>query len=156
VVVELPTAEAVRVRPGQAARLTGWGGAGALEARVRLVEPGAYTKVSPLGVEEQRVKVLLDPRGTGWEALGDGYAADVTVVVREHAEVVRVPSSALFRAGGGDALFLVDGGKARLVRVEVAGRSGGLAAVASGLEPGARAVIHPGDQVSDGVRVRPR
>jgi HlyD family secretion protein len=67
-----------------------------------------------------------------------------------------VPSSALFRAGGGDALFLVDGGKARLVRVEVAGRSGGLAAVASGLEPGARAVIHPGDQVSDGVRVRPR
>jgi HlyD family secretion protein len=156
VVVELPTAEAVRVRPGQAARLTGWGGSGALEARVRLVEPGAFTKVSPLGVEEQRVKVLLDPRGPGWGALGDGYAADVTVVVREHADVVRVPSSALFRAGGGDALFLVDGGKARLVRVEVAGRSGGLAALASGLEPGARVVIHPGDKVSDGVRIRAR
>jgi len=156
VMVELPTAEAVRVRPGQAARLTGWGGSGALEARVRLVEPGAFTKVSPLGVEEQRVRVLLDPRGPGWEALGDGYAADVTVVVREHAEAVRVPGSALFRAAGGDALFVVDGGKARLVRVEVAGRAGGLAALASGLEPGTRVVIHPGDQVAEGVRVRPR
>ena len=114
VVVELPTADAVRVRPGQAARLTGWGGSGALEARVRLVEPGAFTKVSPLGVEEQRVKVLLDPRGPGWEALGDGYAADVAVVVREHADAVRVPSSALFRAAGGEALFLVEGGRARL------------------------------------------
>jgi len=156
VVVELPTADAVRIRPGQSARLTGWGGSVALEARVRLVEPGAFTKVSPLGVEEQRVKVLLDPRGPGWEALGDGYAADVTVVVREHASAVRVPSSALFRAAGGDALFLVEGGRARLAPVEVAGRSGGVAALAGGLEPGARVVIHPGDQVADGVRVRPR
>jgi HlyD family secretion protein len=156
VVVDLPTADAVRVRPGQAARLTGWGGSAVLEARVRLVEPGAFTKVSPLGVEEQRVNVLLDPRGPGWDALGDGYAADVAVVVREHADAVRVPSSALFSAAGGDALFLVDGGRARLVRVEVAGRAAGLAALARGLEPGARVVVHPGDQVADGVRVRSR
>jgi HlyD family secretion protein len=156
VVVDLPTADAVRVRPGQEARLTGWGQSQALEARVRLVEPGAFTKVSPLGVEEQRVNVLLDPRGPGWESLGDGFAADVAVVVREHADAVRVPSSALFSSAGGDALFLVDGGRARLVRVEVAGRAGGLAALASGLEPGARVVIHPGDQVSEGVRVRAR
>ncbi len=156
VVVELPTADAVRVRPGQVARLTGWGQGAVLEARVRLVEPGAFTKVSPLGVEEQRVKVLLDPRGPGWEALGDGYAADVAVVVREHADAVRVPASALFRTAAGDALFLMEGGRARLARVEVAGRSGGLAALASGLEPGVRVVSHPGDRVADGVRVRAR
>ena len=153
VAVDLPSADAVRVRPGQAARVTGWGGGGALAARVRRVEPGAFTKVSPLGVEEQRVYVLFDPAGPGWEALGDGYAVDVAVVVREVADAVRVPSSALFRAGGAEALFVVEGGRARRVAVEVAGRSGGLAALARGLAPGARVVTHPGDRVGDGVRV---
>jgi len=151
--VDLPSPDAVRVRPGQAALVTGWGGAGSLRAVVRRVEPGAFTKITPLGVEEQRVYVLLDPAGPGWEALGDGYAADVAVVVREHQDAVRVPSSALFRADGADALFAVEGERARVTRVEVLGRAGGWAALAKGLEPGARVVIHPGDKVHDGVRV---
>lgn len=152
-VVDLPSADAVRVRAGQAAVVTGWGGTGELRAVVRRVEPGAFTKVTPLGVEEQRVNVLLDPAGPGWGALGDGYAADVAVVVREHQGAVRVPSSALFRAGGAEALFVVSGGRARVTPVEVLGRAGGLAALGSGVEPGARVVIHPGDRVRDGVRV---
>lgn len=156
VVLDLPSSDAVRTRPGQRALLTGWGGAGALEAVVRRVEPGAFTKVSPLGVEEQRVHVLLDPAGPGWEALGDGYAADVAVVIRRHDDVVRVPGSALFRAGTGEALFVVEDGRARLVAVEVAGRGGGVAALAKGLEPGVPVIVHPGDRVTDGVRVATR
>jgi HlyD family secretion protein len=156
VVVDLPSAEAVRTRPGQRARLTGWGGGGALDAVVRRVEPGAFTKVSPLGVEEQRVNVLLDPVGPGWEALGDGYAADAAVVVRRFEDVVRVPGSALFRAGAGEAVFVAERGRARLVPVEVAGRGGGFAALARGLEPGVPVVVHPGDRVADGVRVAAR
>ncbi|MFO0584093.1 MAG: HlyD family efflux transporter periplasmic adaptor subunit [Anaeromyxobacter sp.] len=155
VIVDLPSAEAVRARAGQRARVTGWGG-GALAAAVDRVEPGAFTKVSPLGVEEQRVNVVLSPAGPGWEALGDGYAADVSVIVRRHEAAVRVPGSALFRTGAGDALFVVDGGRARLVPVDVAGRGGGLAALGRGLEPGARVVVHPGDRVSDRVRVAVR
>ena len=151
--VDLPSPDAVRVRAGQDALVTGWGGAGPLRAVVRQVEPGAFTKVTPLGVEEQRVYVLLDPAGPGWEALGDGYAADVAVVVREHRDPVRVPASALFRAEGADALFVVAGERARLTRVEVLGRAGGRTALGKGLEPGARVVIHPGDQLHDGARV---
>jgi HlyD family secretion protein len=156
VVVDLPSSDAVRTRPGQRARLTGWGGGGALDAVVRRVEPGAFTKISPLGVEEQRVNVVLDPAGPGWEALGDGYAADVAVVVRRFEDVVRVPGSALFRAETVEALFVAVGGRARLVPVEVAGRGGGLAAVARGLEPGVPVIVHPGDRVADKVRVATR
>jgi HlyD family secretion protein len=156
VVVDLPSSDAVRTRPGQRARLTGWGGDGALDAVVRRVEPGAFTKVSPLGVEEQRVNVLLDPVGPGWEALGDGYAADAAVVVRRFEGVVRVPGSALFRAGTGEAVFVAEDGRARLVPVELAGRGGGLAAVARGLEPGVPVIVHPGDRVADKVRVATR
>jgi HlyD family secretion protein len=155
VVVDLPSAEAVRTRPGQPARLTGWGG-GALEAVVRRVEPGAFTKVSPLGVEEQRVNVLLDPAGAPWESLGDGYAVDVVVVVRRHEAVVRVPGSALFPSGTAEAVFVVQDGRARLAPVEVVGRGAGLAALSRGLEPGVRVVVHPGDRVADGVRVATR
>jgi len=156
VVLDLPTSDAVRLRPGQAALATGWGGAGALAAVVRRIEPSAYTKVSPLGVEEQRVDVLLDPSGPGWEALGDGYALDVQVVVESLAEAVRVPSSALFRAGDGWALYAVEQGRARRRAVEVSARGEGRAALAAGLRPGERVVLHPGDELAEGVRLRVR
>jgi HlyD family secretion protein len=153
VVLDLPTADAVRVRPGQPARIGGFGGAGALEAVVRLVEPSAYTKVSPLGVEEQRVDVLLDPVGPGWEALGDGFSVDAQVIVEEVKDAVRVPSSALFRRGGGWALYAVEDGRARQRGVEVAARGDGSAAIRDGVKPGDRVLLHPGDEVKDGVRV---
>lgn len=156
VVLDLPTADAVRVRPGQGATVTGWGGDAPLEAVVRRVEPSAYTKVSPLGVEEQRVDVLLDPAGPGWEVLGDGFTVDAHVVVQEVGDAVRVPASALFRDGDGWALYALEGGRARRRVVEVAARGGGAAAIRDGVRPGDRVLVHPGDEVSDGVRVTVR
>jgi len=154
VVVDLPSADAVRTSRGAAALVTGWGGAGPLQAVVGRVEPSAYTKVSPLGVEEQRVDLVLEPRGAGWGALGDGYAVDAAITVRELGDAVRVPASALFRRGDGWAVFAVEDGRARSRPVEVDGLSGGAAAIARGLAPGDAVVLHPGDRVAEGVRLR--
>ncbi|MBI5069511.1 MAG: HlyD family efflux transporter periplasmic adaptor subunit, partial [Deltaproteobacteria bacterium] len=156
VVLDLPTADAVRVRAGQRALASGGAGESPLAAVVRRIEPSAYTKVSPLGVEEQRVDVLLDPAGAGWEALGDGFAVDVRVVVEELPEAVRVPSSALFRSGDGWALYVLEEGRARLREVEVTARGDGAAAIRRGVRPGDRVLLHPGDDVRDGVRVSVR
>jgi len=154
VVADLPSADAVRVSPGGAAAVSGWGGGATLAARVRRVEPSGFTKVSPLGVEEQRVNVVLDPEGPGWEALGDAFSVDVSVAVEEVRGAVRVPASAVFRQGDGWAVFAVEGGRARLRPVALRARAGGTAALERGVEPGERVVLHPGDRVADGVRVR--
>lgn len=154
VVADLPSADAVRVSSGDAGTVAGWGGRSTLAARVRRIEPAGFTKVSPLGVEEQRVNVILDPVGPGWEALGDAYAVDATIVVREVPDAVLVPSSALFREGEGWAVFALDGDRARLRRVSVAARSGGTTALDGGVAPGDRVVLYPGDRIADGVRVR--
>jgi HlyD family secretion protein len=154
VVADLPSADAVRVSPGGPANVSGWGGGRGLAASVRRVEPSGFTKVSPLGVEEQRVNVILDPTGEGWEALGDAYAVDVSISVQEIPDAVRVPASALFRSGDRWALFAIEGGRARLRPVEVAARSGTSAAVTRGIGPGDRVVLYPGDRIADGVRVR--
>lgn len=153
VVLDLPTADAVRVHAGDRAVASGWGGGQGLAAVVRRVEPSAYTKISPLGVEEQRVDVLLDPVGDGWSTLGDGFSVDVQVVVEELPDAVRVPTSALFRYGEGWALYAIEGGRARRRGVEVAARGGTIAAIRQGVRPGDRVVVHPGDEVADGVRV---
>jgi HlyD family secretion protein len=121
---------------------------------VRRVEPSGFTKVSPLGVEEQRVNVILDPAGAGWEALGDAYSVDVSITIREVPDAVRVPSSALFLHGEGWAVFAVDGNRARLRQVSVVARSGGSAALDGGVAPGDRVILYPGDRIADGVRVR--
>ena len=154
VVADLPSADAVRVSPGDGGTISGWGGGGSLAARVRRVEPAGFTKVSPLGVEEQRVNVILDPAGAGWEALGDAYSVDVSIVIREVPDAIRVPSSALFRQGEGWAVFAVDGDRARVRQVSVVARSGGAAALEGGVAPGERVVLYPGDKIADGVRVR--
>jgi HlyD family secretion protein len=155
VAVDLLSTDAVRVRPGARARVTGWGGGEELGAVVRRVEPSAFTKVSPLGVEEQRVYVVLDPaEGTsGWRALGDGYAVEVTIVVEDRADAVKVPSSALFRDGGDWAVFVVEAGVARQRRVALDARAGREAAVGSGLAPGETVVLHPSDRIEDGTRL---
>jgi HlyD family secretion protein len=154
--IDLLTTDAVRVQPGDRVDLVNWGGDRVLPGRVRLVEPSAFTKVSALGVEEQRVYVLADPAAPGaWAPLSDGYAADGRIVVAEKADVLRAPAGALFRLAGGWAVFTVEGGVARLRKVRVGDGSGTVVEVLEGLAPSEVVLVHPGDKVADGVRVRP-
>ena len=154
--LDLLTSEAVRVRTGAAVDLVNWGGDRVLPGRVRAVEPSAFTKISALGVEEQRVYVLVDPAAPGaWSPLSDGYAADGRVVVAEKADALRIPSGALFRQEGNWAVFVVEDGRARLRKVRIGDASGTSVEVLEGLEAGAPVVVHPGDKVRDGARVRP-
>lgn len=156
VVVDLLTADAVRVRAGDRARVSAWGGDAPLAAVVRHVEPSAFTKVSPLGVEEQRVNAVLDPAGGGWEALGDGFSVEVAIVIDRRPDVLKAPASALFRTGGGWAVFAIEDGVARRRPVVVAARADREAAIAEGLREGDRVVLHPGDRIEDGRRVEAR
>lgn len=156
IAVDLLSEDAVRVSPGQRAAITGWGGA-ALEAVVRRVEPLAETKVSALGIEEQRVDVVLDfaaPRGA-WDRLGHGYRVDVGIILFE-AEVLRLPLGALFRQGGGWAVFLAEDGIARLRSIEIGARNSLAVEVTSGLVPGDRVVLYPSDRIADGIAITGR
>ena len=155
VVADVLSTAAVKIQPGMPVLLEGWGGDHPLRARVRLVEPYAFTKVSALGVEEQRVNVIadfVDPPGP----LGDAFRVDVKVVVWESPDVLRVPTSALFRRGDRWAVFVVDGGRARSRELEIGQRSALEAEVRSGLTAGERVVRYPPNELADGVRVRVR
>jgi HlyD family secretion protein len=167
IVAELLTTDALRTRPGDRVRIERWGGPDALEGTVRRVEPSAFTKVSALGVEEQRVNVLVDliSPHERWAALGDGYRVSVRIVVLSVDDAVRVPVSAVFPlpAPAGDAsapartaVFAVRDGRARQVPVELGGRNGVHAWIRSGLQAGERVIVYPPSAVMDGVRVRPR
>jgi HlyD family secretion protein len=122
------------------------------------VEPYGFTKVSALGIEEQRVNVLVDLTGPPerWSALGHGFRVEVRIVVWEREDALQVPLTALFREAGGWALFVDDDGRARLRTVEVGRRSGLTAQVVAGVEAGERVVVHPSDRIADGVRIRSR
>lgn len=156
VVVDLLTEDAAQVRPGTPATLANWGGPQLLQARVRLVEPAAFTKISALGVEEQRVNVVLDilspPKE--WGTLGDGYKADVRIVVQTEKDALKVPVSALFPTGARAALYAVEGGRARLHEVEVLARNGSEAWIRSDLAPGTEVVLFPPSSLNDGQRVQ--
>jgi len=158
VVVDLLSKDAVNVKAGQKARLLHWGGDRSLNAEVRLVEPSGFTKISALGVEEQRVNVILDltdPKET-WQHLGDGFRAEVAIVTWEGKDLVRVPASALFWADGDWAVYKVDEDRARRTALTIGRRNANWAEVDSELKPGDRVVIHPSDQMKDGVKVAPR
>jgi HlyD family secretion protein len=156
VVAELVSEDAVKVRAGDAATITDWGGPAPLAARVRRVEPSGFTKISALGVEEQRVNVLLDPAGSAapWSALADGFRVVVHVTIWEGHDVVRVPVSALFRQGNGWATFVVRGQRAVRTAIAVGHASDEAAEILAGLRPGDQVIVHPSDRVRDGVRVR--
>lgn len=156
VVVDLLTEDAAQVRPGIAATLANWGGPQLLQARVRLVEPSAYTKISALGVEEQRVNVVLDILSPPeqWRALGDGFRVDVRIVVQTEENALKVPVSALFPAGARAALYSVEGQRARLHEVEVLARNGSEAWIKSELVPGTAIIIYPPSSLRDGDRVK--
>jgi HlyD family secretion protein len=154
-VVDVLSQDAVAVRPGMPARLLHWGGDAPLTARVRRVEPSAFTKTSALGVDEQRVNVVLDPAGPpeSWQALGDGFAAEIEITVWSKPDVLQVPTSALFRRDGGWAVFVVAAEKAASRAVEVGHRGALATEIVRGLEAEEVVIIHPGAGVHDGARV---
>lgn len=154
-VVDLLSQDAVRVRPGMPMLIEGWGGEGALTAVVRTVEPFAFTKVSALGVEEQRVNVVADLADAP-EPLGDGYRFEGRIVVDRREAAVKVPASALARNGDGWQLFVVEGGVARLRGVRVGLRNAEEAQITDGLTAGTSVVRHPGNALADGLRVETR
>jgi len=158
VVVDYLSSDAVRVRPGQRVVIDGWGGATPLAGRVRNVEPLGFTKVSALGIEEQRVNVVIDFEGepAAWERLGHGYRVDTAVVLWESDAALTVPLTALFREGDGWALFRVESGRAVKTRVESGQRSGLDVEIVSGLDEGDSIIVHPGNRVRDGDRVEAR
>jgi HlyD family secretion protein len=155
VVVDVLSSDAVRIEPGATALLEQWGGAEPLTARVRLVEPSGFTKFSALGVEEQRVNVILDLVDPPDErsSLGDGFRVEARIVVWEEPDVLKVPTSSLFRNEGEWAVFVVDDGQAKQRTIQIGRQNDLEAQVLSGLEVGARIVTHPGDKLADGVQV---
>lgn len=155
VVAELVSEDAVKVHAGDRATITDWGGPVPLAARVRRVEPSGFTKISALGVEEQRVNVLLDPAGAleAWASLADGFRVIVHIVVWSNPDALRVPVSALFRQGGGWAAFVLRDRRAVRTAISVGHTNDEVAEVLAGLRPGDRVVVHPSDRIRDGVRV---
>jgi HlyD family secretion protein len=153
--VELLSADAVKVGPGTVARLSRWGGEGTLEARVRLVEPTGFTKISALGVEEQRVRVIADlvSPEEKWQRLGEGYRVEAAFVLWSGDRVLQIPASALFKQGEQWAVFVVANGFARRRVVEIGHRNGLTAEVLSGLKEGESVIPHPDDKITDGAAV---
>jgi HlyD family secretion protein len=152
VVIELLSTDAVKVKPGALVLIERWGGDAVLQARVRLIEPSAFTKISALGVEEQRVNVIADftePATT----LGDAYRVEGRIVVWENEDVLKIPSSALFRTGDAWSVFIVEGGKAYRRPVQVGQRTPFEAEVLNGLGDAAQVIVHPSNELSDGTPI---
>ena len=155
IVVDLLSVDAVRVQPGARVLVEQWGGDRTLDARVRRVEPSGFTKISALGVEEQRVNVILsftDP-ADAWKALGDGYRVEARIVTWEAADVLKVPTGALVRAGQQWAVYTVRDGRANQTAVTLGHQNGQEAEITGGIDEGATVIMHPGDTITDGVRV---
>ncbi len=163
VVIDVLSADAVAIRPGASVVIDAWGGPEPLEAVVRTVEPSAFTELSALGVEEQRVNIVADFRSPPQErpTLGDGYRVEARILVWESPEVLQVPAGAVFRplgAAGTDrwAVFTVEDGRARRREVTIGRRSWRTIQITGGLEPGEPVVLHPSDRLAEGVRVAVR
>jgi HlyD family secretion protein len=158
VAVDVLSADAVRVRPGTPVVLERWGGEQPVEGVTRTVEPVGFTKLSALGVEEQRVWVIADLRSPAeaWSRLGDGYRVEASFIVWQGEQVLQVPASALFRQGEGWAVFAIENGQARRRGVEIGQRGGLNVEIRSGLTEGEQVVTHPDDAVREGAAVRIR
>ncbi|HEY0633954.1 MAG TPA: HlyD family efflux transporter periplasmic adaptor subunit [Gammaproteobacteria bacterium] len=157
VVVEVLSADAVRIAPGMRVVIERWGGE-PLEGKVRLVEPVGFTKISALGVEEQRVLVIVDFNSppAQWQQLGDGYRVDARFILWEGDKVLQIPASALFRHDGGWAVFVIDNNEARLRQVVPGKRSGLAAQIHEGLQEGETVITHPDEKIADGLAVELR
>jgi HlyD family secretion protein len=156
--VEVLSSDAVRIKQGTPVLFKRWGRDEPLTGDVRLVEPAGFTKVSSLGVEEQRVLVIVDITSPPemWRVLGDGYRLETHFVVWESKDILQVPTSALFRSGKEWAVYVEENGKARRRVVEVGQRTGLTAELISGLKENERVLAYPDDTISDGTRIRQR
>jgi HlyD family secretion protein len=154
--IDVLSRDGVAITPGAQVLLEQWGGEKPLEARVRLVEPSAFTKISALGVEEQRVYVIADfvDSIVARPTLGDGYRVEARIVRWAADDVLRVPAGALFQREGTWRTFVVDGNHAKLRTVKTGQSNGIETEIIEGLSEGDRVIIYPGDRVVDGSRVR--
>lgn len=158
VMVEVLSADAVKLKPGTKVQLERWGGDQPLEGTVRSIEPTAFTKVSALGVEEQRVRVIADITSPEeqWSRLGDGYRVEASFILWQEENVLQAPASALFRVNGGWAVFVRDGAYARRREVRIGQRNGLTAQILEGLQEDDEIVRHPDDTVEDGTLITAR
>jgi HlyD family secretion protein len=154
VVVDVLTSDAVEIRPGARVSIDRWGGDSALAGRVRRIEPSAFTQLSALGVEEQRVNVIIDLDLAHARAaqLGDGYRVEASVAIWEGRDRLMVPAGAEVRQGDGWATYVVEGGRASLRPLQLGRRNNAAVEVLGGLSAGERVVLYPADNVTDGVR----
>ena len=158
VVVDVLSSDAVEIRPGAEVEIGDWGGPESLSGRVRRVEPTAFTKLSALGVEEQRVNVLIDivSPPNEWLNLGDGYRVEARIAVFSQNDATIVPAGALFRRGESWNVFVAVDGRVEGRTVTLLRRGARSAAVAAGLRPGETVIVYPGDKVAPGIAVAPR
>jgi HlyD family secretion protein len=158
VVVDLLTTDAVQVQPGTPVVIQGWGGNQALSGKVRRIEPSAFTRPSALGIDEQRVNVVvaLVDAPERWSALGDGYRVEARLVLWRAEHVLQVSQGAIFRHGDGWAVFRVRASVAELVPIRIGHRGETKVEVLAGLAPSDVVAVHPGDRVKDGVHVEAR
>ncbi len=158
IVSDFLSTDAVRMRPGYPVQIERWGGENAVHGRVRRIEPSGFMKISALGVEEQRVSVIIDfdDPFEAWNKLGDGYRVEVRVIVWQSDAVLKVATSSLFRRGENWAVFVAENGRARLRTVEVGPRNGSEAQVLKGLSEGQIVIVHPSDTIKDGSRITAR
>jgi HlyD family secretion protein len=158
VVADVLTSEAVSIRPGANATIEHWGGALPMAAHVRAIEPSAFTRISALGVEEQRVNVLLelDAPQSQWATLGDGYRVETRIEIWSGAAVLSAPASAVFRQGDQWASYRLQSGRTQLVPVEIGQRNPERVEIVRGLAAGDTVVVHPSERLADGARVVPR
>lgn len=153
--IELLSSDAVAVTPGAEVSIEQWGGGSPLRGKVSVIEPGGFTKISSLGVEEQRVKArvdFLDPVPPG-HTFGDRYRVEARIVIWKEDDVLQIPTGALFRKGNQWMAYMDDQGIARETKVTIGKNNGISAQIIDGLEAGKRVILHPPDKVKDGVKV---
>ncbi len=156
--VDVLSADAVKIKPGMQVLFDRWGGEQPLQGRVRNIEPVGFTKISALGVEEQRVLVISDFTSPAeqWQRLGDGYRVEAQFILWQQADVLQVPASSLFRYQQGWAVFVIEGNRASRREIELGQRNGLTAQIVAGLEAGEMVINHPSDAVEDGKSVKQR
>ena len=156
--VDVLSADAVKIKPGMKVLFDRWGGDQPLAGLVRIIEPVGFTKISALGVEEQRVLIISDfiSPAEQWQRLGDGYRVEARFILWHEDNILQVPASSLFRYNNGWAVFIIEGKRALRREVKVGQRNGLAAQILEGLEEGVEVINHPSDDVEDGVRIEQR